>query len=176
MPNPSVDLSPPWPTPALWRAVNDTMAVTIERYQVRLNELKDLAGQIRARIVALDHIMDSLCVQTCPDCRDNCCQRATVWYDFKDLVGLHLGPGAIPPGQLIGSVNQTCRYLSSTGCVLPRAQRPFVCTWFICHAQKEVLKQGVNSQRAFIENSLTAIKKGRNELEEKFVRIVASYP
>lgn len=167
---------PPWPTPGLWQAANEAMAAAVERHQSRLQEARSLAGQIRSRIEALDSLMHALCGQTCPSCTDNCCRRATVWFDFKDLLGFHMGLDTAAQGQLISSPDQTCRYLTSAGCIMRRTQRPFVCTWFICATQKAVVEQWPFSQQQFLWNSLEAVKKGRNRLEDVFIAAITSGP
>ncbi len=169
------DPIPPWATSGLWQAVNKAMRTAIQHHDDRLDGVRMLAAQIRARTEALDPYMHALCAETCPHCAQNCCRRATVWLDFRDLLGLHLGPDPIPPGQLTATTNQTCRYLTESGCVLPRPQRPFVCTWFICAAQKLLAKKWPSSHSHFFWNSLSAIKNGRKELENEFIQIVAGY-
>ena len=163
---------PPWPTPALWRAANLAVAESIDRFSGAMVAAMDLGQRIRRRIEALDDPMNDLCARTCPDCQDPCCRRAKVWFDFKDLIYLHLGAMAIPTGQLIASLNETCRYLSDKGCTLPRGQRPFVCTWYVCAAQKEHLHCLPRSGVQFLFNSLEALKAGRRQLENSFIQSV----
>ena len=141
------------------------MAKTIGRHKGRLDAAVALGQSIRRRIEALNRPMDDLCARTCPSCADPCCAHAKVWYDFKDLVYLHFGAPSIPPGQVIDSLDHTCRYLKAAGCTLPRVQRPFVCTWYLCAAQKARMNDLSNSRVQFIHNSLEALKSGRRRLE-----------
>lgn len=166
------DLIPPWSSAGLWRDANQSMASAIHCHRNRWQDAIYLAQQIRCRIEALDPLMRALCEQTCPLCTDNCCRRATVWFDFKDLLLHHMVQKAVPTGQLITAVHQTCRYLGFDGCTLPRIQRPFVCTWFICSSQKGVLDHWPLSRKQFLWNSLEALKNGRNKLENLFIRVV----
>lgn len=167
-------LAPPWASRAAWQAINEAMAFALERRRHMLTELSAWARRIHGRVEALGPLMDALCEATCASCYDNCCNRATVWFDFKDLLCLHLGDISLPPGQLISASGRPCRYGSLSGCTLPRAGRPFVCTWFICGAQKRVLDRCAVSRKAFLRNSLTALKKGREHLENMFTQIVTS--
>lgn len=162
----------PWTTPVLWQAANDAVASAVHLHRDTLQDAVDIAQQVRFRVEALDPLMRDLCERTCPRCNDNCCRRATVWFDFKDMLGFHLRSATIPPGQLIAAARQTCRYLGIRGCTLPRIQRPFVCTWFICSAQKGLMDQWPSSRMQFLFNSLEALKKGRNKLEYLFLRAV----
>lgn len=135
-------------------------------------DLVALAGQLRARILALDSFMDNLCAATCRACTDNCCRRATVWYDFKDLLYLHLASTPFPAGQLISHPGQICRYLTAAGCELPRTQRPFVCTWYVCAAQMGTMDCWPQSSKAYLLNSLEALKEGRYRMERLFIQMV----
>jgi len=150
------------------------MAVTIHHRRRELQALKSLVGLIRERIEALDDLMHGLCAATCHCCRDNCCRRATVWYDFKDLLAFHLGMAPVPGRQLTKATGAPCPHLVSRGCSLTRIQRPFVCTWFICSAQRRILDQWPASRGTFLMNSLKALKDGRNRLENNYIQIVMS--
>lgn len=164
--------SPPWSAQTEWQEANDAMAATLRNCSRRIDLLRDIAEQIGRRVKLLDPMLDGLCRDTCPDCTDNCCERATVWYDFKDLLGFHLGMAAVPDAQLPPSPERPCKFLATDGCALPRIERPFICTWFLCAAQKSVLEGWPASRRQFLENSLTALKDGRNRLEMFFLQEV----
>lgn len=164
--------APPWPTQDLWQAANDAVAMVIAKHKHALGEALVLGEQIYRRIEALNCSMDALCMRTCASCANRCCGHAKVWYDFKDLIFLHLTTSALPPGQSILNMNQTCRYLDCSGCVLPRTQRPFICTWYICAAQKAVIHSLPKSSTQFLFNSLDALKAGRRRLEEIYMNFV----
>ena len=167
----------PWSTPPLWQAANQTIAHTIRSCRGALQPLVDLAGRIRERILAVDAYLEALCRRTCPQCPDNCCQRAHVYFDFKDLLYLHLGGVRPPESQTLKKKQAVCRYLTVTGCLLPRIQRPFICTWYICPDQRRHLERMAPSTAQFLHNSLTALKTGRHQLETEYARITArSHP
>ncbi len=167
-------MSPPWQTSELWQAANEALADTIQRYKADLQQPREIAGKIFKRIEKLDDLMDSLCALSCPGCRDSCCHRASPWYDFKDLLYIHLAMVMLPPGQIFGSKGHICRYITPSGCALPRVRRPFICTWYLCTLQKKCLQRMAASKAQFLFNSLTALKTGRNQLENQFVRIVTT--
>jgi hypothetical protein len=166
-------LTPPWSSPDVWQEVHNTLRYTIERHQDRVGDLKALARRIIRRIEGLDGLLEDICSKSCPSCQDSCCQRARVWFDFRDLLVMHLGGNDIMPGQIRGPRDSFCRYLSSNGCRLRRAQRPYVCTWYVCAMLKKQLMQRVPSDTLYLTNSLTAIKDARIDLENRFIRIAA---
>ena len=169
LPYSTAEFIPPWSDPSEWRAVNDAMAATLGNRASRFGPARSVANAILSRVRHLDRFLDALCADTCATCGDNCCRRATVWYDFKDLLGFHLGGAPIPVRQLALSPERACRFLTSSGCTMPRTQRPFVCNWFICAAQKREMAAWPLSHRTFLINSLFALKVGRNRMEKHFM-------
>ena len=169
---PNFDAIPPWATRDKWQAANAAIAEAIRSRPHRFAVLRDLAQQIRCRVDLLDPMLDALCADTCPGCTDNCCVRATLWYDLKDLLAFHLGTAPVPAFQLAAASGRPCRFLDTSGCALPRIGRPFICTWFVCAAQRRILDGWLPSSRQFLDNSLLALKDGRNRLEKTFIREV----
>lgn len=165
-------ISPPWQTQASWQAANEAMGCTIRGYQSGLQRPIHLAAEMLKRIESLDDLMDALCAATCPGCRDACCRRASLWYDFKDLLFIHLSKGALPPGQARGAADRVCKYVTPTGCVLPRSQRPFICTWYLCAAQKVHLQKMAVSKVLFLNHSIAALKTARGQMENLFIQII----
>lgn len=165
-------LIPPWSARSQWREANKAIAAALGSRTRRFGIFGDLAQQIRRRVDLLDPMLDALCADTCCGCIDKCCERATVWYDFKDLLVFHLGGAPVPAAQLAPVRERSCRFLDASGCGLPRRERPFICTWFICPDQRQVLEGWLPSRRQFIENSLAALKDGRNRLEKTFMQRV----
>lgn len=160
----------PWPTPQLWREANEAIAHTIRRRKGDLQALVDQSTKIRECVNALDTHMVYLCGHTCVQCQQICCRHARVYYDFKDLLCLHLGQGPLPIRQTMGKSHQTCCYLSADGCRLPRAERPFICTWYLCPDQRACLEQMASSVRIFVSNSLIALKRARYQLETDYIQ------
>lgn len=163
----------PWSTPPLWQAATQTMAFTIRQYRGALLPVIDLSRRIYERIHTVDSYMTHLCNQTCPRCQDICCGHAHAYFDFKDLLYLHLSQGRLPAHQTLEKSRQTCRYLNPNGCILPRTERPFICTWYICPDQRACLEQVAPSAMLFLLNSLKALKTGRNQLEAAYIRTTA---
>ena len=103
-------------------------------------EKVEVAEKIRQIYLHLDSLLDVLCARTCPGCEDICCRRATVWFDEKDLSFLFLTEGEFPGKQVQRNEDGSCCFLGAAGCELPRYRRPFICTWYLCPAQKQLLQ------------------------------------
>ncbi|GAB6909368.1 conserved hypothetical protein [Desulfosarcina cetonica] len=170
----AMDNSPtdiPWNRPSLWCEANTTLARTIHCHHTDMAAAIQTAGKIRMRLESIFPCMDALCRHTCPTCTDNCCQRAWVWADFKDLLFYHLAGITPPEAQLLGGRGEHCRYAGPFGCRLDRFQRPFVCSWYLCPAQTLIL-QNTPADRDDLVTSLQWVQAARRRLEAQFIQAV----
>lgn len=165
----------PWQTDEEWNQVLLTFKAIEKRGEERLNELFKITNKIKKEFVIMSEPMDQLCSYACINCEDICCVRATIWFDFKDLLYIYFGTGIFPESQIkkviLKNQIRACSCFTKKGCVLPRTQRPFVCTWYICPAQKEYLKHYYPKLLHDFEQTLLNIKDLRNKLEEQFIYI-----
>lgn len=133
-------------------------------------ELLKISLDITAEFIAIEEPLNQLCTQSCCRCMENCCMRATVWYDLKDLLFIYLNTGMFPSCQISRTGNGACSQLTPSGCKTGRADRPFICTWYICASQKEQCR----NQKAApsVNNVISAIKRiqsHRKELQDIFL-------
>lgn len=143
-------LEPPWPTASAWREVNDHLDRLIAGRGPGLEAAAAAARAATEALAKLFPFLDDLVRQANPLCRENCCRVARVYFQVEDLVYLHLSGQTLPPAQTRASPDEPCRYLTATGCALPRAMRPWHCTWFICDVQLGVLgRMPPRDQRRF---------------------------
>ena len=161
----------PWNTPVLWQAANDHLNQDVMRNRHRLNEAIEAAKSAKHQIASLFPLMDGLCQQTCPTCTDNCCLRARVWADFRDLLFYHLAEIPVPDCPLLSQENEHCRHAGPRGCRLHRLQRPFVCTWYVCPPQMELLKAQPEEHRRLVA-TLQQIKTHRRSMEDLFIQAI----
>jgi hypothetical protein len=159
----------PWQTPELWHTANAVLSASIGKMNSAMLPALATAARIARRIESMDRVMDGLCAQTCPACKAICCRHATVWFDFKDVLFLHLIGAELPPGQAVTGSGPPCRYLTSEGCVLPRHCRPFICLWYLCPAQKSILKTVEPGVCDDLAVQLEALKHDRREIEDLVV-------
>jgi len=160
----------PWQERSEWREINFFLDTIQRVHGPDLEPVRFLARRIRFLVDSLSGSFEKLCAVTCPDCRDVCCERATIWYDFKDILCLYFGLGIFPDRQIKKIPGQTrphCVHLTKTGCLLPRNLRPFVCTWYFCPDQKN------HCQDTAIPGEIIKIKKLRLEMEDAFCSITA---
>ncbi|MGB5984511.1 MAG: hypothetical protein WBG37_04335 [Desulfobacterales bacterium] len=160
----------PWSYSEQWQEANFSLKQIIARAGRGLDGSRDLAVQLSAAYRSIFPDLDRLCRVTCPRCRDNCCRRAWVWFDFKDLLFLNLARLPIPPGQLLTQRGERCRYITTSGCCLDRLQRPFVCTWYLCPTQTRRLDRQSADGKVMIQHRLADIKHLRRKMESVFIQ------
>jgi len=99
-----------------------------------------IGAHIAGLIQAIDPLMADYCRKTCPTCPDVCCNGRNVFFNRTDLIYLAaIGETAVP-GQTRSQEGMPCRYLGREGCRLSRRVRPYVCVWFLCEPQMELLQ------------------------------------
>lgn len=128
-----------------------------------------IAMEIAGKIAAVDDCLQELCRQTCPSCQENCCARANIWYDFRDLLFLFLLNEEWPGGQIVKKENHGCMHLTAKGCRLERLGRPFVCTWYICPAQKAKRRMLPYAEYGGFYSLLQEAQSDRKEMETVFI-------
>ena len=164
-----------WDVPGDWREVQISIDHHLSVYAGRSGVLVEVAGAIAGKIDSLESVLDNLCERTCPDCREPCCVRATVRYDFRDLVFLHFLWKGLPVGQPSAVAGKACSCLGDKGCVIPRMVRPFMCTWYLCPAQMALVRAAEAGSEAFLVGWLREIQECRKALERGFLQIVSPY-
>jgi hypothetical protein len=162
----------PWGSSTQWKEAHHSVNIHLRRYPNDWNELLLVAHTLENRLTALFPILDDLCINSCPWCPQPCCLAAKVWFDFKDLLFLHLNRLPIPLAQPINDLKTTCRYFSHRGCVLPRINRPWICTWYLCPVQTAILRKRDYLQYDTVSRIILEIKVFRNKLEKEFIRVV----
>jgi hypothetical protein len=135
---------------AEWRRLFTTAHDAVGK--ARESDFKLIAEHIARLILQLDPLMTAYCGRTCPACVDPCCNGRKVFFNHTDLVFLAILKETSVPGQTRSRAGEPCRYLSTEGCRLGRLIRPYVCTWFLCEAQVELLQ----GESARLQRSVTA--------------------
>ena len=165
--------TPPWATAAAWQEANHSIDDHVHRYHGKLQSALAMAHKARSLLESIFLLLDEICRETCPWCPEPCCLVASPWYDFRDLVFLHLNGLAVPPAQAIDALKATCRYSGPRGCTLPRMIRPWICTWYVCPVQSRKLRKADNGRWELLGRALAGIKAARRQMEEGFIQTVS---
>lgn len=130
----------PWHDEASWQELQIAISAICSSLGEQETDIRRIAQQIRHHYQLLEQPMDVLCGRACTTCQEVCCLRATLWYDLSDLLFLYLISAELPAGQIHRLPGGVCCNLGQQGCMLPRWQRPFICSWYICGAQQNELQ------------------------------------
>lgn len=130
----------PWRDEAIWLELKTAVTAITASAGKHGSEIYEIADRIRHGYQQLEEPMELLCGRTCLSCREVCCRQATLWYDLQDLLFISLISGELPARQIDRLPDGACCNLGPEGCVLPRWQRPFICSWYICAQQRAGLQ------------------------------------
>lgn len=171
---PFEDNAPPWRNDCLWESANATLQYLLNRHWGQLVHVRKKAEEISVLFDSVNDVLDRLGHRTCGRCAEPCCLAADVSYDFRDLLFIHLTSQPIPPGQPRRMSGEVCRNLGAGGCAIPRSERPWICTWYICAAQKKFLAAQNEISSDCLLSQLSDIGKLRKQVENLFIDAVAS--
>ena len=163
----------PWAAPDEWQAVNWAIRFHLNRYTEEFKPVVPFAQKVKHHLESILPFVHELCIDSCPWCPEPCCLKASVWFDFKDLLFLHFNKQSIPPAQPKANLSLLCRYLGPGGCRLPRLARPWICTWYLCPTQTTKLRNGLQEKRKLLNRAMAQIKSERNLLENEFIRVIS---
>ena len=163
----------PWATPQAWIAACRSVKFHQRIYPYEFGPVTALAKKLRQRLESTFSDIDELCIDSCPWCPEPCCLKASVWFDLKDLLFLHFNGQSIPTAQPKDNLSMPCRYLGPGGCRLPRINRPWICTWYLCPTQTAKMRNGDQGKRKFLNQAFAQIKSERNLLENEYIRIIS---
>ena len=166
------DWAVPWRSRREWSEAVRALDRLVLSRDGGLAEALSRAAAVRDALEELFPLLDALCLQTCVRCPDPCCLHAAVYVDFRDLLFLSLSEIDRPPGQLRRHPGETCRFFTDHGCRLPRLQRPWVCTWYLCAAQRSRVAEWTASNRHRLLDGLDRIRAERKRMEESFLLAV----
>jgi hypothetical protein len=107
--------APPWGSRPVWQEANRSIDIHIYGYRAEFGPAVTIAREIRSRLASIFPFLDHLCMATCRCCPEPCCLTASPWYDFRDLLFLHLNLIEIPRSQPVDGYKDTCCYLSPPG-------------------------------------------------------------
>ena len=167
------ELGIPWASRQSWRAAHQAVGYHLRRHCTHLKPLNIRAQRLESCLQAVFPILDALCAASCPWCPEPCCLKASVWFDFKDLLFMHFNQLSIPPCQPKANLKNPCCYHGRRGCRLPRINRPWICTWYLCPTQTAILRKDHSAEHESLKQAFSQVKSERNLLESEYIRIIS---
>lgn len=163
----------PWASAAEWASANRVMQHLCVRHRDALAPVRQTARLLKGCLEALFPALDHLCGLSCATCPAPCCHAATVWFDYRDLIFMHLSQQALAIEQLSRGHEGACHCCDASGCRLPRLSRPWTCSWYLCPTQKNLLAKMPGKTQQRFEESVIAVKRLRITLEADFIHVTA---
>ena len=114
-----------------WGLVRDLKGF-FDRNCKGLPHFVEKASIFMAAFDSLDPFIQSYTAKVCPYCGTVCCAMRHGIPEFADVVGFLSVGLDVPSYDLSLDVNGRCQFMGKTGCLLPRALRPYRCTWYFC--------------------------------------------
>lgn len=171
-PQPRRGFSPAGDDDSAWQASNCALARLLKRYRPLLGAAAARAAAVGRGIDALEPLMLALCRRTCRFCPEPCCIINTVWFDFQDLLFIHLQGMAVPSRQAATECGVACPFLGRRGCRLDFRGRPWTCIRYLCPAQRRVLARNGSRLLADTERKIVGIDRQREQMVSAVVRQV----
>ncbi len=152
---------------AFWQEI-DRIKAFFAKNEEALAPVFQKAPAFKAAFDKLDPLIQSYTAKVCPYCGTVCCANKFGFPEFGDVVGFLALGLEIPNYNLDVDEEDICQFIGEKGCVLPRPQRPYRCTWYFCDPLLVQLEIGpARDYRSFI-NDLQELSRARGELLECF--------
>jgi hypothetical protein len=128
--------------------------------------VKKTALEIKELLEEISPLIEGYTAEVCPGCEDVCCKQRHAWYDEEDRVFIH-ALDCSEPEYSSRTADEPCEFLNSNGCIRPRWQRPFRCTWYFCVPLLEHMSERSGKKYRKMVKLLRRIIDLRNRLNGK---------
>ncbi len=116
---------------SFWREVEEIRDL-FERHEDLLEPVRRAARGYKHAFDILDPFIQSYTSRVCPYCGTVCCANKHGFPEYADIVGILAMGLEIPRYRLDVDEGALCQFIGERGCTLPRARRPYRCTWYFC--------------------------------------------
>ena len=161
--------SPPAGNARTWGESNCALARLLAGHRRILKAAIETAEAIGRSIDEVIPLMVALCRRTCRFCPEPCCITNTVWFDFRDLLFLHLTGVSIPVCQAVSEPGEACPFLGHHGCRQPAHLRPWMCIQYLCPAQRAILERQGQAVLGGLLDKIETINRQRTMMETDVV-------
>ncbi len=100
------------------------------------------AQELKELLVRFSPLIEEYTKKVCPVCTDVCCKQKHGMLQERDgvyLAALGVETSVHDPTL---PLDGPCQFLGPAGCVKPRWQRAWKCTWYFCEALIEAMDEG----------------------------------
>jgi len=100
------------------------------------------ALQLKNLLIETSPLIEADTRRVCPDCSDVCCRQQHGMFTAVDHSYLDLLKEPVPVHDPARSPDGPCQFLGPKGCIKPRWQRAWKCTWFFCEPLLQAIADG----------------------------------
>ncbi len=104
-----------------------------------MNKTHSAAAELKRLLIEHSQLIEEHTVAACPHCTNVCCRQKHCLFREKDVVYLIALGEEVPIRDETMPPDGPCQFMGPAGCMLPRWQRPFRCTWFFCEPLLQAL-------------------------------------
>jgi hypothetical protein len=137
----------------------------------QINSLSQYADAIKQKICEIEILIEQCSNAVCPNCAEVCCINRHGIDGYHDII-YKLVSGIVPiTYDSIIDYDSPCQYLSITGCILKRQNRPFRCTWFFCMETLKYFESRDKRKLRHMTKTITEIGELRLKMEKTIEKI-----
>ncbi len=126
----------------------------------------DAAQKLRELLIEISPLLEEYTRRICPDCTDVCCKQKHGMLREQDIAYLAaLGVDA-PVHDPAVPLDGPCQFLGPIGCVKPRWQRAWKCTWYFCESLIKAMDEGPQQTARRIIEMTERMIEVRKQLEK----------
>lgn len=93
-----------------------------------------IAKRLKELYEEISPLIERFTRDVCPHCMSVCCKHRHGHFESEDEVFLSVLGVEVPRASKQRDDDDWCEFLGPEGCIKPRWQRPFRCTWYFCEA------------------------------------------
>lgn len=125
------------------------------------------AHTLKQHLIDLSPVIEAYTAEACPSCMDICCKQRFGKPDEIDVQYLHALNEGLPSLDPARRPDAPCQFLGPSGCVHPRWQRPWKCTWYFCEPLLKIILAEPRKKTIPLETFITEILRLRNKLASR---------
>jgi hypothetical protein len=123
--------------------------------------------ELQRLLIETSPLIEEYTAAVCPGCADVCCRQKHGMPTERDR--LYLTAAGVAPLRSDPALHPDapCQYLGGDGCMRPRWQRPWRCTWYFCDPLLDALRAGPPRKARALSAALEKMARLHNELTGK---------
>jgi hypothetical protein len=118
-------------------------------------------------LIETSPLIEELTAAVCPGCADVCCRQKHGMFTESDRAYLTAVGVVVPRHDPSLHPDAPCQFLGRDGCMKPRWQRAWKCTWFFCGPLLDALRATPPRKARALSAALEKMARLHNELTGK---------